>query len=172
MSDRCIRCGAKCCKYFCFEIDEPDDMAELEDVRWYLCHEGVSVHIDDEGDWYIHLANRCAKLDKNNRCTIYPERPLICRRYDPDNCDESDNEYDHAREFNTPQELEAYARETFGKKFDKQRDKARRKIDRKAEKKQRKSKKRKRRKQAKTTKMGAAKKRKAAGATKRAKRKR
>jgi Fe-S-cluster containining protein len=132
MSDRCVQCGAKCCTYFCFEIDEPDDMSEFEDVRWYLCHEGVSVHIDDEGDWYIHIASRCTKLDRDNRCTVYDDRPLICRRYDPSNCDFSDHQYDHKHEFNTPEELEAYARRTLGKKFDKQRDKARKKLDKKA----------------------------------------
>ena len=134
MSERCIQCGSKCCTYFCFQIDEPDDMAEFEDVRWYLCHEGVSVHIDDEGDWYIHIASRCDKLDASGRCTLYDDRPLICRRYDPDNCDASDHEYDHRHEFNTPEELEAYARKTLGRKFDKAREKARKKLDKKARK--------------------------------------
>ena len=46
----CTRCGARCCNYFCFEIDEPDEFDEFENIRWFLCHEGVSVHIDD-GDW-------------------------------------------------------------------------------------------------------------------------
>ena len=82
----CRKCGAKCCKYFCFEIDAPDDVDEFEDIRWYLCHEGVSVHID-KGDWFISIDNRCKMLDENDQCTCYEDRPLICRKYDLGNCD-------------------------------------------------------------------------------------
>ena len=111
--DTCKVCGAKCCTYFCFEIDTPDDVEEFEDVRWYLCHEGVSVHID-EGDWYISIANRCNMLSDDDECTVYDNRPLICRKYDLDNCDQTGGDYGYDEEFTTPEELEAYARKTLG----------------------------------------------------------
>ena len=114
MSKTCRACGAKCCKYFCFEIDEPDDFEEFDDIRWYLCHEGVSVHID-EGDWYISIANRCKMLGTDNRCKIYKERPLICRRYDPDDCDHTSGDYGYDEEFKTPADIERYARKVLGK---------------------------------------------------------
>ncbi|MHC4562617.1 MAG: YkgJ family cysteine cluster protein [Planctomycetota bacterium] len=111
--DTCKACGAKCCQYFCFEIDEPDDYDEFEDVRWYICHEGVSVHID-EGNWFISIMNRCNMLDDDNQCTMYDDRPLICRKYDLDNCDQTMGDYGYDEEFNTPEELAAYARRTLG----------------------------------------------------------
>ena len=126
-ADLCHKCGAKCCKYFCFEIDEPDDVDEFEDVRWYICHEGVSVHVDD-GDWYISIDNRCKMLDASDRCTCYDDRPLICRKYDLGNCDHTSGDYGYDEEFNTPEELEDYARRTLGIKFDKKRDRKRAKI--------------------------------------------
>ncbi len=125
--DICCKCGAKCCKYFCFEIDEPDDVGEFEDVRWYLCHEGVSVHID-EGDWYISMMNRCNMLDKNDQCTGYENRPLICRKYDLENCDQTMGDYGYDEEFNTPDELEDYARKTLGIKFDQTRNRKRKRM--------------------------------------------
>ena len=67
MSLTCRECGAKCCRYFCFEIDEPDDYEEFEDIKWYICHEGITVHID-EGDWYINIANPCKMLAEDNSC--------------------------------------------------------------------------------------------------------
>lgn len=114
MTDVCDRCGAKCCRYFCFEIDEPDSYAEFEDVRWYLFHEGVSVHVDADGDWYISIANPCTALDENGRCTAYENRPLICRKYDPSGCDETGGDYEYRHEFKTPEDLERYARKTLG----------------------------------------------------------
>ena len=123
MSQTCVECGAKCCKYFCFEIDEPDSFEEFEDIRWYLCHEGVSVHID-EGDWYISIANRCKMLGPDNTCMGYDTRPNICRKYTPDRCDHSGDDYDYDEHFKTPEELEAYARRTLGaRKFDRARAK-------------------------------------------------
>ena len=74
MSETCAECGAKCCRYFCFEIDEPTDYAGFEDVRWFLLHHDVSVHID-EGDWYISIGNRCKMLGLDNRCQGYDTRP-------------------------------------------------------------------------------------------------
>jgi len=131
MSNRCQECGAKCCKYFCFEIDEPDDYEEFEDIRWYLCHEGVTVHID-EGDWYISIENRCRMLGPDNRCKIYTERPLICRGYDPATCDFTSGDYGYDEYFETPEQLENYAREVLGEeKFEKAKKKHRAKFERK-----------------------------------------
>ncbi|MFP4052523.1 MAG: YkgJ family cysteine cluster protein, partial [Phycisphaerae bacterium] len=65
MTDQCAKCNGKCCRYFCLQIDEPDTYEEFEDVRWYLCHEDVSVHIDDEGDWYLSVMNACCFLDQD-----------------------------------------------------------------------------------------------------------
>jgi len=133
MTVDCRDCDAKCCRYFCFEIDAPDDFNEFEDLRWYLCHEGVSLHIED-GDWYIALANPCKMLGDDNRCRIYDERPMICREYDMGNCDRAEGEYEHDEEFHTPEELEAYARRTLG---DKAYDEAQREARQKAARRQR-----------------------------------
>jgi Fe-S-cluster containining protein len=129
MNSQCAKCGGKCCQYFCFEIDEPDDVDEFEDVRWYLCHEGVSVHID-EGDWYICIENRCRFLGPDARCDMYDERPLICRKYDPGNCDYTQGSYDYDEEFRTPEELERYARKVLGDEvFQRKRRRARKRLD-------------------------------------------
>ncbi len=129
---QCAKCGGKCCKYFCFEIDEPTDYEEFEDIRWYILHKGATVHLD-EGDWYISIENRCKALDKENRCTIYDERPLICRQYTEDDCDHTMGDYGYTAEFKTPEDVEEYARKVLGKaKFDDARDAARKKLDGKA----------------------------------------
>ena len=132
MSKMCRKCGAECCTYFCFPIDTPDTYEEFEDVRWYLCHEGVSVHID-EGDWYMSVLNRCKMLKKSNRCKIYEDRPLICRGYDRDNCDHTAGDYGYDALFETPEEIEEYARKELGPAaYERAKAKARAKLDKAA----------------------------------------
>lgn len=114
MNDRCQTCRALCCRYFCFQIDEPTDYDEFEDIRWYLLHQGVRVHIDEDGAWFIQIDNPCQALDANNRCTIYEDRPLICRGYSTDNCEATDDDYGYREEFTTPEQLAAYARRVLG----------------------------------------------------------
>ena len=123
MSETCAECGAKCCRYFCFEIDEPTDYDGFEDVRWFLLHQDVSVHID-EGDWYISIGNRCKMLGLDDRCQAYDTRPNICRKYAPANCDHTGGDYQYDEHFTTAEQLEAYARRTLGDvKFDRARGK-------------------------------------------------
>lgn len=118
MSKRCIECQAKCCTYFCFQIDTPESFDAFEDIRWYLCHEGVTVHIDEEDDWYIQIANRCNMLGSDHRCKIYDDRPLICRHYSDDNCEGNpamEDDFGYKEEFKTPGELDRYALKSLGK---------------------------------------------------------
>ncbi len=129
MGKTCRECGSKCCTYFCFEIDEPDTYEEFDDVRWYLNHEGVSVHID-EGDWYISIASRCKMLARDARCLIYADRPLICRKYDPAKCDFAPGDYGYEELFLTGEQLEAYARDTLGEE---EYERAKRKVRAKLE---------------------------------------
>jgi len=125
----CQACGSRCCKYFCFEIDKPTSFGEFENVRWYLMHQDVTVHIDSIGDWYIALNNRCLNLDENNRCKQYANRPLICRAYHTDGCDFTQGDYEYQAMFRTAEELENYARQRLGPaRYDKIKAGAYRKI--------------------------------------------
>ena len=128
MKMQCSTCGAKCCRYFCFEIDEPDDVDEFEDIRWYLLHEGTTVHVD-EGDWFISIANKCTALAEDNTCSIYDNRPLICRKYSQSTCDETGADYGYDHLFETPEQLEQYAISTLGEEaFHAERNKTRSKL--------------------------------------------
>jgi Fe-S-cluster containining protein len=130
MAQTCESCGARCCRYFCFEIDTPGSYEEFENARWYLMHEGVTVHIDLEGDWYIAIANRCLNLDEGNRCLQYAERPLICRKYDIDGCDFTKGNYEYIALFTKPDHIEQYARAKLGPaRFDKIKAAARARVE-------------------------------------------
>ena len=76
----CSRCSGLCCRYFALPIDNPSTARDYDDIRWYLCHENVTIFIE-EGQWYIGISNRCKHLQADNRCGIYETRPTDCRTF-------------------------------------------------------------------------------------------
>ena len=108
MSTTCKKCTALCCKYFALEIDKPTTKNDFENIRWYISHQRTSVFIQ-QGKWYLNVKNRCKHLDGNNRCKIYEERPAICRRLDPGNCEFHDQ--NAVREIKTSRQLTQYLEE-------------------------------------------------------------
>ena len=83
----CFDC-TKCCTYVAVEIDEPTTNKEYDYVVWYLLHTGVSVFVDWDNCWYIKFETRCDKLSDHGLCTIYEERPAICRDFDWRECEQ------------------------------------------------------------------------------------
>ncbi|MFW6163674.1 MAG: YkgJ family cysteine cluster protein [Planctomycetota bacterium] len=106
----CDTCGGQCCRYFALQIDEPTTERDFDDLRWYLCHEGVVVFVED-GDWYLEVQNRCRHLDARNRCRLYRNRPAICREHSTKDCEGRDDcELDREHEFHSDEEIAAFAR--------------------------------------------------------------
>lgn len=51
-------------------IDEPEDLKDFDDIRWYIAHRDVSVYRKDE-QWYTHLHTMC-----KTSCTARSSRLL------------------------------------------------------------------------------------------------
>lgn len=115
----CRRCDSRCCRYFALEIDEPTDEEELDDIRWFLCHQGVSVFVE-EGKWYLELQNICKYLLPRGRCTIYEKRPRICAQYGVNSegeidCHISGAPFDYEFEFKSLEAFEGYIEKVWRK---------------------------------------------------------
>jgi len=111
---QCDACTGLCCRYFALPIETPEDRGDYDDIRWFLCHKGISVFVED-GDWYINIENRCRHLsNKDNRCMIYNKRPRICRGYSHDDCDFVEGEYDYELHFTDDRQMEEYIKIKFG----------------------------------------------------------
>lgn len=113
--NQCLRCAAKCCGYFALPIDEPEDRKDFDDIRWYLLHEAVSVFVED-GDWYIQIDSRCSALTAEGLCSIYEDRPRICRKYKAGECEFAVPDGEHELLLETPEDCMAYATKLLGKK--------------------------------------------------------
>jgi uncharacterized protein len=118
-NQQCLECQGKCCSYFALPIDEPEDVGDFDDIRWYLLHENVSVFVEDD-DWYVQIDNRCKALSDEALCEIYEDRPRICRKYKDEECEFAVPDGEHDLLLRTPEECMAYAAKTLGKKAVKQ----------------------------------------------------
>lgn len=106
----CGKCSGLCCRYFALPIETPEDREDYDDIRWYLCHEDISVFVED-GDWYMNVKNKCRHLSNGeHKCKIYDKRPKICRGYKTDDCELTSGEYGYDLHFTNDTEMQEYIR--------------------------------------------------------------
>ena len=111
---RCEKCTGLCCRYFALPIETPEDREDYDDIRWYLCHENITIFVE-EGDWYLNVKNKCGHLSsKDYRCKIYDKRPKICRGYRHKDCDFVEGEYEYELHFTDDKQMEEYIKIKFG----------------------------------------------------------
>jgi uncharacterized protein len=114
MSANCRECKGQCCQYLALELDKPETPEDFDHLRWYLAHRQVALFID-AGDWYLQVDNPCRFLTPEYTCSIYSERPSICREYgsnpSEEECHGLDGGCDHEAIFYTLEELENYLRQ-------------------------------------------------------------
>jgi Fe-S-cluster containining protein len=94
-----------CCKNLSVGICRPRTKTEIEDLKWQLQFDTVSVYIRNNR-WYQLIEGRCIYLSPDDRCTRYNDRPEVCRRHNPPNCEFFGEFYDVM--IDTPEELDAY----------------------------------------------------------------
>jgi Fe-S-cluster containining protein len=124
----CERCSGLCCRYFALPIETPEDRDDYDDIRWYLCHEGTSVFVED-GDWYINIQNKCKYLsEKTYKCTNYEKRPKICRKYTTDDCDLVEGEYDYELHFTDDKQMLEYIKVKFDNKANKNKQEVKKRV--------------------------------------------
>ncbi len=112
----CDGCSGLCCQYFALPIETPEDKGDYDDIRWYLCHKGIEIFVED-GDWYIKIKNKCKHFsEKSNRCRIYTKRPRICRQYSSKGCDYIEGEYDYKLYLTSDKQIEEHIKTKFNDK--------------------------------------------------------
>jgi Fe-S-cluster containining protein len=82
-------------------------------------------------------------LTKDDLCSIYEDRPIICREYDPATCDHTGGDYEYDEEFTEPEQLEAYAKKVLGERaYERAKTRARAKAEGKTRKKKKRTRRR------------------------------
>lgn len=88
----CIQCHA-CCMYITVPIEPPEDEETIQLYLWYLYHKNIEIYLDHKNQWQILMKTPCENLLPNGYCSIYENRPQICREYDPNNCSRTGKDY-------------------------------------------------------------------------------
>ena len=109
----CSKCEGNCCKHVAIEIDEPEDKEDFEAIRWYVCHEGVTVYLDVDDKWCVDVPAKCKYLGENNKCKIYDKRPGICSDYSEEDCPFLD-EHEPKILFKTLEDVDDFIKKKFG----------------------------------------------------------
>ncbi|MBL3526701.1 MAG: YkgJ family cysteine cluster protein [gamma proteobacterium endosymbiont of Lamellibrachia anaximandri] len=88
MDDKCGRCAnTKCCTYITEALGvAPRAKSDFEHLLWQVSHQGVEIYKDEDG-WFLIFQGRCEHIQPGGGCSIYDERPQICRDYDNDWCE-------------------------------------------------------------------------------------
>ncbi len=109
----CDNCGGRCCRYIAFPIDNPETRKDYDDIRWYLCHKGITVFVEDK-QWYVSISSDCRHLcSDTNKCEIYEKRPQICREFDPTGCEYRSDEYGYDLHFTDDEQMQEYIKIKF-----------------------------------------------------------
>jgi Fe-S-cluster containining protein len=82
----CLSC-ALCCTYVAVEISAPTSVSAATEILWHLYHENVSIYRDADDDWMVQFESRCKHLARDNKCSIYEQRPPICREHSAKTCE-------------------------------------------------------------------------------------
>jgi Fe-S-cluster containining protein len=53
-------------------------MHDFDFLLWQLYHENIKL-LKDTAGWYLVIYNACLHLDGSRKCTIYENRPMVCR---------------------------------------------------------------------------------------------
>ena len=101
----CQDCPSICCENLALEIDGPVNKKEIADLRWQLHFDTVKVYIKSRR-WYQWVKGTCRYLTKSKKCSIYEDRPSLCRKHNPPDCELFGTFYDIM--FCTPEELDNY----------------------------------------------------------------
>lgn len=77
----CDSCKACCCRF----IDLPINILGMtNDLRtWLNIHQNIEV-ITDTNKHILRIYSKCVHLTENNRCSIYNNRPTICKNFKVD----------------------------------------------------------------------------------------
>ncbi len=106
-ADLCAGCS-RCCETVSIEIDKPRTNHEYDQWIWVLHHENLEIYLEKPERWYLHIESRCAHLNSQQRCDIYGRHPVLCREYDPRDCERRAPLSDIVAWFKTAEDLEQW----------------------------------------------------------------
>ncbi len=82
----CKGCGT-CCSHVALEIDTPKSKEDFQEIVWFVMHQNVAVFVDHDSSWNLEFNTPCNSLTDKRLCSVYKDRPAICRGYSAGECE-------------------------------------------------------------------------------------
>lgn len=82
---QCNKCNHLCCKYITEKISTPRTIRDFDGLLWQLLHKNIKAFKDSSG-WHLLVYNACVHLKSSGKCSIYEKRPITCRKYSIEQC--------------------------------------------------------------------------------------
>lgn len=82
----CAGC-VRCCSYVTIEVQAPRGPRDYDQWLWAIMHRGVSLYVERPERWFVALETPCENLTTEGRCGIHGRHPVLCREYDPRDCE-------------------------------------------------------------------------------------
>jgi Fe-S-cluster containining protein len=105
--DLCRGCPGVCCKGIEERVVRPKTKQAIADIRWQLHFTHIQFFIRNRY-WYRLIASPCMYLDERHFCTMYDDRPDVCRSHTPPNCEQYHPIYDTL--FVSPDDLDVWVK--------------------------------------------------------------
>lgn len=111
--EKCSKiCKAICCGHVSIEIERPKTKENFDHIRWLLAHKNITIFVDSQNKWCLDFETPCEKITEKFDCSIYSERPKICKDYPPNGflCEYDSTNDNELRQisFRTIEEFEEY----------------------------------------------------------------
>ena len=87
IDNKCGKCTKSiCCNSINQKIPTPKSKEDFDHLLWQVSHENINVFKDADG-WFLHIFTNCSHLLPGGVCSIYENRPWVCREYTNDFCE-------------------------------------------------------------------------------------
>ena len=106
-ADLCAGC-VRCCSYVTIEVQAPRGPRDYDQWLWAIMHRGVSLYVERPERWFVALDTPCENLTAEGRCGIYGRHPVLCREYDPRDCERRVPLEEPRAWFHTAEDLERW----------------------------------------------------------------
>lgn len=81
----CERCKGACCEAFSLPVSDLSGVPNDDALTWVLLHGdtgSASPERPDHWDGYVEFECSCKALDQFGSCSIYQDRPQVCRDFE------------------------------------------------------------------------------------------
>ena len=102
-------CNGRCCRYITIVVPAPKRKVDFDELSWFLAHRNISVYVESRR-WHVEAQNPCKYLGSDNLCTVYENRPDVCRDYEIKSCEYPERPV-HALHFDTRDAFEIWRAE-------------------------------------------------------------